>query len=180
MIKEKSVVMDYIEKSKFLSLVLRHKPEKINTKLDKQGYANVDIVLKGLDITQDDLEYIVKNDSKQRYSFNKDHTKIRANQGHSINVDVGLKKKIPPPVLYHVTKKDKLNSIKKKGLLPMSRLYVHLSKDIETAQNVADRRKGESIILKIDTKKLIFKQDFFISENGVWLTTYVPADCISW
>ncbi len=166
--------MDYTEMSKFLALVLRHKPEKINIKLDKYGWANVDEIIKGMKISVQDLEYIVENDNKKRYSFNNDKSKIRANQGHSIKVDVQLKKSIPPVVLYHGTKKQFLPSIYKQGLKPMNRLYVHLSNDIDTAKKVADRRKGESVILLIDSKSMLNDNiDFYLSENNVWLVEYV-------
>lgn len=170
--------MDLNKLSVFISLILRHKPEVINIKLDNYGYANVEELILGINktgrkIDMDILEEIVKTDNKGRYSFNGDKTKIRANQGHSINVDVELKEETPPKYLYHGTSTRFLSMIEKEGIRPMARLYVHLSEDRETAINVGSRH-GEPIILKIDTEKMIndgFR--FLISENGVWLTKYI-------
>jgi len=171
--------MNYTETSKFLSLILRHKPELIGIVIDKHGYAKVDELLEKMNITFEDLEYIVNTDNKQRYSFNEDKTLVRANQGHSLDVDVGLEKALPPPILYHGTKIDKLKSIKKQGLKSMNRLYVHLSEDIETAKNVAERKKGQSVILKINTKKMIEDHVvFYRSKNNVWLVKYVDSQYI--
>ena len=170
--------MDLNKLSVFISLILRHEPEVINIKLDNYGYANVEELILGINktgrkIDMDILEEIVKTDNKGRYSFNGDKTKIRANQGHSINVDVELKEETPPKYLYHGTSTRFLSMIEKEGIRPMARLYVHLSEDRETAINVGSRH-GEPIILKIDTEKMIndgFR--FLISENGVWLTKYI-------
>ena len=170
--------MDLNKLSVFISLILRHKPEVINIKLDNYGYANVEELILGINktgrkIDMNTLEEIVKTDNKGRYSFNGDKTKIRANQGHSIDVDVELKEETPPKYLYHGTSTRFLYMIEKEGIRPMSRLYVHLSQDKETAINVGSRH-GEPIVLKIDTEKMIddgFR--FLISENGVWLTKYI-------
>jgi len=130
--------------SKFLSLVLRHKPEVINLVMDKNGWVSVEDLLKGMrrkgyKIDLSILEQIVVGDKKQRYSFNEDKSKIRANQGHSIKVDVGFKELQPPNVLYHGTATRFMKSIMSKGLIGMSRLYVHLSADEETAVSVGIR-----------------------------------------
>lgn len=170
--------------SVFLSLILRHKPEVINIKLDNQGYANVDELITGINnyenryIDMEILEEIVRTDNKGRYSFNEDKTKIRANQGHSIKVDVGLKECVPPDILYHGTAKRFLNSIFKEGLQKRSRLYVHLSINPLTALKVGERH-GESSLLEINSGKM-YKDGykFFVSENGVWLTDNVPAEYI--
>jgi len=164
--------------SKFISLILRHKPEEINIKLDAHGWANVNELISGVNnsgrfIDMPTLEQIVKNDSKQRYSFNDDKTLIRANQGHSVNVDVELEKAIPPDVLYHGTADKYINAIKEQGLKPMSRLYVHLSTDEETASNVGNRH-GKLVMLQVDSKKMVEDGvEFYHSKNGVWLTKYV-------
>ena len=117
--------------SKYIALILRHKPETIGITLDEHGWANVDELISGINritpFTMDQLEEIVRADNKQRYSFNEDHTWIRANQGHSINVDVELKQEIPPKILYHGTGEKYVCSILQQGLIPKSRLYVHLS-----------------------------------------------------
>ena len=126
----------------------------------------------------DMLEEIVRTDNKQRYSFNEDKTLIRANQGHSISVDVELKKAVPPDILYHGTGEKYVSSIDKEGLLPKSRLYVHLSNDEETAVNVG-KRHGKSVVYKVDARKM--QEDgfeFFLSVNGVWLTKEVPVKYI--
>lgn len=164
-------------KSKFLSLILRHKPEQYGIKLDKQGgWAKVDDVIKKCNFTLEELEEIVKVDNKQRYSFNEDKSKIRANQGHSINIDLKLKTITPPIFLYHGTIEKFINSIMENGLLKQNRQYVHLSKDIETAKQVALRR-GKPIILKILARKMMFDgYKFFISNNGVYLTDNVPSE----
>ena len=164
----------------FISLVLRHKPDAANITLDEHGWANVEELLNGINdtgrkIDMEILEEIVATDSKQRYSFNQDKTLIRANQGHSIPVDVELKEQEPPEFLYHGTARRFLNDILNDGLKPMSRLYVHLSKDIEAALRVG-KRHGEPVILKIysgDMYKDGYK--FCLSENGVWLTKKVDV-----
>lgn len=164
--------------SKFISLILRHKPETIGIKLDEHGWANVNELIQGINkqqlFTIDDLEEIVASDSKQRYSFNEDKTLIRANQGHSIPVDVELKETVPLDELWHGTGEKYVSSIEKEGLISKSRLYVHLSSDVETAIKVGTRH-GKPVIFKVDTKKMYedgFK--FYLSVNGVWLTKYVP------
>lgn len=166
-------------KSKFLSYILRHKPEKANLKLDKDGWVLVCDLINNTDLTLAELEEIVKTDDKQRYSFNFDKTRIKANQGHSTNVVIKYTKKIPPVILYHGTSLRFWDSIQKKGLDKMNRQYVHLSKDIETAYKVGVRH-GEPIILKINCLAMVKDgYDFFISDNGVWLTDNVPPKYIS-
>jgi len=160
--------------SRYLSLILRHKPEEIGIELDEHGWANVNDIIKGMCINMKILEEIVGTDDKQRYSFNEDKTKIRANQGHSINVDVELEEKEPPYRLYHGTGLKYRESIKKSGLISKSRLYVHLSDNYETALDVG-RRHGEPIVYMIYTKDMIKDgYKFYISKNGVWLTKEVP------
>lgn len=174
----------YDSLSKFISLILRHKPDTIGISLDEHGWADVDELIGGIrktgkHIDIEILKEIVKTDRKGRYSFNEDGTRIRANQGHSIRVDVELKETAPPDVLYHGTAKRFTAGIMEKGICPMSRLYVHLSKDMDTAVNVG-RRHGEPAVFRINTKKM--KEDgirFFLSENGVWLTEYVAPEYIS-
>jgi len=170
---------EYVTLSKFLSLILRHKPETVGIKLDKHGWANVDELIKKMSkekyITKDILEYIVEHDSKQRYSFNEDKTLIRANQGHSINVDVELEEKEPPEILYHGTAEVFVESIMNEGLKKGKRLYVHLSKDINTARKVGIRH-GIPVIFKVNAKEMFNDgYKFFLSKNGVWLTDYVPT-----
>lgn len=169
--------------SKFLSLVLRHAPETINLSLDQNGWAEVDELLqkcneKEIIIDLYKLKFVVENNDKKRFIFNEDDSKIRANQGHSIQVELELKPKAPPTLLYHGTVQKFLDSIKKEGLQKMSRQHVHLSSSEETAEVVAKRR-GKPIILKVDSGKMY--QDghlFYFSENGVWLTNDVPSKYI--
>ena len=166
--------------SVFISLILRHKPETINISLDEHGWANVDELIDGINkfdhynINMEILEEIVRTDNKQRYSFNEDKTLIRANQGHSIPVDVELEEKVPPEFLYHGTAEKYVESINKNGLIPKSRLYVHLSKDKETAVNVG-KRHGNVVLFTINSGQM-FKDGyvFYESVNGVWLTKEVP------
>ena len=166
--------------SVFISLVLRHKPDAAHITLDEHGWANVEELLDGINntgrkIDMEILEEIVATDNKQRYSFNQDKTMIRANQGHSIPVDVELKEQEPPEFLYHGTATGFLDGIINEGLKPMSRLYVHLSKDTETALKVG-KRHGDPIILKIYSRDM-YKDGckFYLSENGVWLTKKVDV-----
>ena len=167
--------------SQFISMILRHKPEAADITLDEHGWADVQELINGtnkhseysLDLNL--LEEIVRTDEKQRYSFNEDHTLIRANQGHSIPVDVELEEKIPPDILWHGTGEKYVQSIDKQGLLPKSRLYVHLSSDIDTAKNVG-KRHGNPVIYLVDCRKMVKDgYRFFVSVNHVWLTKEVPA-----
>ncbi len=168
---------------KFISLILRHHPEKIGITLDEHGWADVSELIAGIrrtrPFTMEDLERIVAQDEKQRYSFNEDKTLIRANQGHSIPVDVELEERVPPDVLWHGTGHKSVASILQQGLLPMSRLYVHLSRDYETAVKVGSRH-GEPFVFTVDAKKM--HEDgyrFYLSVNGVWLTKTVPAQYLT-
>ena len=166
--------------SKFISLVLRHQPEVIGITLDEHGWADVQELIDGINrseghtLDMELLEEIVRTDEKQRYSFNEDHTLIRANQGHSIPVDVELEEKIPPDILWHGTGEKYVSSIDAQGLLPKSRLYVHLSSDKETARKVGSRH-GRPVIYEIDCSGMIKDgYRFFLSANQIWLTQEVP------
>ena len=166
--------------SRFMSLVLRHNPEAIGISLDNNGWADVRELISGIcnsgrQIDMETLERIVAENDKQRFSFNDNHTKIRANQGHSISVDVELSESEPPDVLYHGTAVRFLDSIRKNGILKRNRQYVHLSSDIQTARDVG-KRHGKPVVLPIDTKKM--RADghiFYLSANHVWL-----CDDIAW
>lgn len=171
--------MNLTETSKFLSLILRHKPEVIGISLDEHGWADVDALLVGMSKTHPIdiyiLEKIVAEDKKQRYSFNEDKTLIRANQGHSIPVDVELEEKEPPEILYHGTGEKYVAFINEQGLIPKSRLYVHLSKDEETAVKVGQRH-GKPVIYMVKSGDMYRDgYKFFRSVNGVWLTKNVPS-----
>lgn len=166
--------------SKYISLILRHKPETIGITLDEHGWANVDELIKGVSkkypINIEILENIVATDNKQRYSFNDDKTLIRANQGHSIPVDVELAIVNPPEVLYHGTGEKFVESIDAQGLIPKSRLYVHLSADIDTAVKVGNRH-GKPVVYKVLSGKMCQNgYTFYKSVNGVWLTKRVPIE----
>ncbi len=170
--------------SKFLSYVLRHHPELISIDLDKNGWANVEELMekskvKNVFLTLDILQEIVATNDKKRFSFNEDGTKIRANQGHSLqNIDLEMKAQEPPPILYHGTVAKFMFSIQEQGLKKGKRQHVHLSLDVETAKNVGGRR-GKPVILKIDSQRMYEKgHEFFLSENGVWLTEHVPSEFI--
>ena len=167
--------------SKFLSLILRHQPEKIGLKLDENGWALISEILSKskLKFTLKELEEVLVTNDKQRFSINDDKTKIRANQGHSLqHLDLELKPQIPPLLLYHGTVSKFMNSIKKIGLQKMSRQHVHLSLDRETAINVGSRR-GSATILSVRSKEMSNAGHlFFLSENGVWLTDVVPVEFI--
>lgn len=159
-------------------MILRHKPEAINIQLDEHGWANVKDLIEGVsesyDFNMSMLEEIVRTDEKERYSFNEDKTLIRANQGHSVPVDVELEEAIPPEFLWHGTAKKYVDSINATGLIPKSRLYVHLSKDIETAITVG-KRHGKVVIYQVASKQMYDNgYKFYLSKNGVWLTKNVP------
>lgn len=167
--------VDLTKTSKFLSLILRHKPEEIGIELDNHGWANVNELLSGMNITMDVLEEIVTTDEKKRYSFNDNKTLIRANQGHSVPVDVELKECKPPSILYHGTGEKYKESIEESGLIPKSRLHVHLSKDLCTASDIG-KRHGHPVIFAIAAFEMYEQgHKFYLSENGVWLTDEVPA-----
>ena len=171
--------MSLTDTSKFISLILRHKPSEIGIELDEHGWANVTELIEGINKRQPfnmaQLEEIVSTDNKQRYSFNEDKTLIKANQGHSVPVDIELEEVSPPDILYHGTGEKFVSSINKLGLIPKSRLYVHLSKDIDTAINVG-KRHGNPIIYSVDCSRMIADgYKFYLSVNGVWLTKEVPV-----
>ena len=129
----------------------------------------------GHSLDREKLEEIVRTDEKQRYAFNEDHTLIRANQGHSVSVDVELEEKLPPDILWHGTGEKYVSSIDSEGLIPKSRRYVHLSGDIQTARKVGSRY-GRSVIYEVDCRRMVADgYRFFLSANQVWLTKEVPA-----
>ncbi len=172
--------MSLTDTSRFVALILRHKPQVIGISLDEHGWARVDELINGIAKTRPFniamLEEIVSTDNKQRYSFNVDKTLIRANQGHSIPVDVELEEKIPPKMLWHGTGEKYVESIDENGLLPKTRLYVHLSGDYDTAVKVGSRH-GKPVVYEVDTEKM--QKDGFVfyqSVNGVWLTKRVPPE----
>lgn len=166
-----------------LSLVLRHKPEVLGITLDDNGWTDVSVLLEKLSdqlVTKEMLVEIVEENNKQRFTFNDDCSKIRANQGHTIKVDLELTPAAPTDILYHGTTTESLKSIMNMGLKKMERQHVHLSKDKETAEIVANRRKKHTTILGVDAKAMYDDgYIFFMSKNGVWLTDNVPAKYIT-
>lgn len=169
--------------SKFLSLVLRHDPGKIGLRLDAAGWAEVDELLSaaaaaGSPIDRETLDRVVAENDKKRFAFSADGTRIRASQGHSVGVDLGLEPRTPPEVLYHGTATRSVDSIRETGLHSASRTHVHLSGDEETARAVGQRH-GRPVVLTIAAGRMHRDgHPFFRSENGVWLTAAVPPDYI--
>ncbi|KPH11828.1 RNA 2'-phosphotransferase [Chryseobacterium sp. ERMR1:04] len=172
-------------KSKFLSYVLRHHPEIINLNLDENGWANVDelITTSKRDsyegFTFEELDEIVQTNAKKRFAFNEDKTRIRASQGHSIDINLALIPQQPPEFLYHGTAQSNIESILEKGIEKRDRQHVHLSQDKETATSVG-MRHGKPIILTIKTGEMFENGiEFYLSDNGVWLTDFVNSIYIS-
>lgn len=164
---------------KYMAYLLRHHPEDAGLDMDEGGWVEVPALINSISrrygyTDMADLEYIVEHDNKQRYSFNPSHSMIRAVQGHSIPVNLGLSPITPPDILWHGTAENSLPSIMASGILPYGRNYVHLSSDAETAKNVGTRH-GAPAVLSIDTKQMSADgYVFYRSENGVWLTDKVP------
>lgn len=169
--------------SRYISLILRHHPEAAGINLDSHGWANVEELIDGINKTRKfdlpTLEQIVATDKKGRYSFSEDKKFIRANQGHSVKVDVELDELEPPEILYHGTGKKFTAKIDSEGLKPEGRLYVHLSIDYETAEKVGSRH-GKPVIYAVSSGKM-FREGykFFKSVNGVWLTEKVPVEFLN-
>jgi putative RNA 2'-phosphotransferase len=163
--------------SKFLSLILRHEPQIIGLILDKNGWAEIDEIIEKsseLVLTRELINEVVIQNEKQRFTIEGD--KIRANQGHSIDVDLEFKAVTPPDMLYHGTATRFLDSIMKTGLSKQQRQYVHLSEALETAINVG-KRHGKVVVLEVDARKMFEEgYEFYLSENGVWLTDVVPLE----
>ena len=169
-----------IKTSKFLSLVLRHQPELIGLELDKNGWADVDELIKkarkhGIKLDFSILQYIVDTNIKKRFSFSDNLNGIRASQGHSIEVDLGYVAQVPPEILYHGTATQNVESILQSGIEKRERQHVHLSYDVETAIKVGQRH-GKAFIFEVHAGQMYNNNfQFYISENGVWLTDNVPV-----
>lgn len=169
-----------VRTSKFLSLVLRHQPEKIGLNLDEQGWADVAELIRlanqdGHQLTPELLQRVVSENDKQRFAFDDDGLKIRASQGHSVEVDLDLPSTEPPAILYHGTASRFLDSIRATGLNSASRQHVHLSRDETTATKVGARH-GRPVILIVRAAEMFAAgHQFFRSANGVWLTEVVPV-----
>lgn len=171
---------EMIRLSKFLSLILRHDPEKVGLVLEEGGWVEVHTLLVALQkaghrVDESLLHQVVRENDKQRFAFNEDSTKIRANQGHSVRVDLGLHPIPPPEILYHGTATRFLESILATGLQPQSRTYVHLSPDYDTAVKVGARH-GKPVVLKVEAARMVADGFlFYRADNGVWLTEQVPS-----
>lgn len=165
--------------SKFLSLILRHAPETVGLSLDENGWVKVQNLRKacaehGKSFTVAELEEVVATNDKKRFSFDETRTKIRANQGHSLDVEIEFEKRTPPEILYHGTAEINVGAIFSSGLQKMKRHHVHLSVDTETARTVG-ARYGKPVIFEVYTKGMLAENhEFFVSANGVWLTDEVP------
>jgi len=172
--------MNEVSKSKFLSLVLRHKPEEIGLVLDQNGWASIDELIalanaRGTKLSRPEIESIVENSDKKRFAISADGTRIRANQGHSVDIALGLEPQTPPERLYHGTATRFLESIRATGLHSASRQHVHLSTDLATAEKVGSRH-GKPVILTVNAAQMARDGHlFYLSENGVWLTDTVPS-----
>lgn len=172
---EKSLV----KRSKYLARHLRHQPEALGLTLDPGGWVAVDALLAamrrhGIELSRAQLDEIVARNNKQRFSFDETGTRIRANQGHSIPVDLQLAPATPPDALYHGTSKATIGPILREGLQKMRRQHVHLSRDKATAIKVGSRH-GAPIVLLVDAAAMARDgYQFFLSDNGVWLTDHVP------
>ena len=166
--------------SRKLSYILRHNPAEIGLQLDEQGWGSVAFILSkmkvaGEPLSRDVLQEVVANNDKKRFAFNEDLTLIRANQGHSVTVELGYEAKEPPLVLFHGTASKNLESIKSQGLVRGSRHHVHLSADETTAKKVGQRH-GSPVVLVVKAKEMHDAgHAFLLSENGVWLTDAVPT-----
>lgn len=170
--------------SKFLSLILRHRPHTVGIALDEAGWVDVDVLLTacaahGRAISRAQLDEVVATSPKQRFALSEDGLRIRANQGHSVTVELGYEPAEPPAALFHGTVRSAVAAIQRHGLLRMKRHHVHLSPDEATAQIVASRR-GEPVILRIDAAAMCRAGHvFFRTPNGVWLTEHVPSAFLS-
>jgi len=166
--------------SKFLSLVLRHKPQIINLTLDANGWTSTEELLEkmnnaGKTIDIDILKYIVDTNTKKRFTFNNDFSSIRASQGHSVSVELGYTPQEPPAILYHGTAEKNIESILLSGIVKGNRHHVHLSSNTNTAINVGSRH-GKPVVIEVAAAKMHGDgYYFYISENGVWLTEHVPS-----
>lgn len=175
---------EHVRISKHLSYVLRHAPEKIGITLDEAGWVSVDLLLErsrkhGKDITRAMLDEVVATSEKKRFALSEDGTRIRANQGHSVDVDLAYEPTPPPAILFHGTPATVVALIRETGIAKMGRHHVHLSKDRETAHTVGGRR-GRPVVLVVDAARMHADgYAFFVTPNGVWLTDDVPPSYVT-
>ncbi|RYG75129.1 RNA 2'-phosphotransferase [bacterium] len=170
-----------VKKSKWLSKHLRHQPERIGLELEEGGWVEVEKLLAAalqynMKLSREQLEEVVNQNDKQRYSFDATGTKIRANQGHSVEVDLGLQPQTPPDLLFHGTGSQNRDTLLREGLRKMGRHHVHLSTDIGTAIKVGSRH-GKPLVFVVDAAKMNEAgYAFYVSDNGVWLADEVPPE----
>ncbi|MGW3959845.1 RNA 2'-phosphotransferase [Amycolatopsis sp. NPDC005003] len=165
--------------SKRLARHLRHDPAALGLTLSSDGWVPVDQLVRALSITREELDEVVEKNNKRRFAFDETGTRIRASQGHSVAVDLGLPDAPPPDVLYHGTVAKYLDAIFREGLRPMNRHAVHLSATVETATIVGARR-GKPVVLRVDAAAMaVAGHAFQVSANGVWLTSAVPPEYLS-
>jgi putative RNA 2'-phosphotransferase len=178
-----TVTHDAIRVSKFLSLVLRHEPERIGLVLDPQGWADIaELIVKarahGMALTREAIAQVVATSDKQRFALDEAGQRIRANQGHSVDIDLGLEPSEPPAILFHGTAAATVAAIRAEGLKPGARKHVHLSPEAVTATKVGQRH-GKPVVLRVLAGQLWSKgRAFFLAANGVWLTDAVPPEFI--
>ena len=169
--------------SKFMSLVLRHRPGSIGVQLDSAGWVSIREFLdqsnaRGKPLTRETVEIVVAKDDKQRFEISGDGTQIRARQGHSVEVDLGYAVADPPELLLHGTPSQSVPAIKQQGLTKRKRHAVHLHADLEVARSVGQRR-GTAVILKVEAKRMADAgHEFYLTGNHVWLTDRVPPEFI--
>jgi putative RNA 2'-phosphotransferase len=169
--------------SKFLSFALRHEPASIGIELDANGWVPIAELLEaarahGRSISRDELDVVVEQNSKRRFAISDDGQRIRASQGHSVDVDLGYEPAVPPATLYHGTATRFVDAIRSRGILRGSRHHVHLSVDAETARAVGSRH-GSPVVLVVRAGAMAAAgMTFFVSANGVWLTEHVPPEYI--
>jgi putative RNA 2'-phosphotransferase len=169
--------------SRFLSYVLRHRPDEIGLVLDSAGWAEIDALLAasgahGTAVSRDELDYVVAHNDKKRFAVSEDGRRIRASQGHSTRVELGYEPRTPPEVLYHGTATRYLEGIRKRGLVKGARHHVHLSSDEATARSVG-RRHGRVVVLGVRAAEMARAGfAFYLSANGVWLTEAVPYEYV--
>jgi putative RNA 2'-phosphotransferase len=179
------MTQDKIRTSKFLSLVLRHQPDSIGLVLDANGWADIDALIAragahGVTLTRELIAEIVATSDKQRFALDATGDRIRANQGHSVDIDLGLAPIEPPAILFHGTGAATVPAIRAEGLKPGDRQHVHLSPDAATAIKVGQRH-GRPVVLRVFAGKMWGQgSPFFRSANGVWLTPAVPPEFIEW
>ena len=176
-------MVDQVWLSKKMSYVLRHNPGSIDIELDKQGWVDFEQFVDqlrsvgGADVDRDDVVQVIIESDKQRFQL--EDSRIRAAQGHSIDVDLGLTPTKPPPVLWHGTVERFIESIWSRGLVAGGRTHVHMSDSLDTATAVGARR-GQPVILAVDAMSMHHEgHDFYQSANGVWLAEHVPSSFIS-